>query len=370
MNSVVLRHVPVMLQEVLHAIRARATPPTSLLDCTFGFGGHTAALLERFASIRRAVAFDRDEAALERAAACVQRFGRERLRFVCAPFGDAARLLGGEAPFDVVLADLGFASSHVDDAARGFSFALDAAPLDMRFSQTTQSVTAAHWLNERSAAELAAMLSAYADERLASHIAAAIVERRASAPFGLCRDLADLVFKIALRHAPRSASRTDRVELAWQCVRRVFQALRIAVNDELRQLDALLAASPALLADGGTLLVISFHSLEHDAVKRFIDARSGRAAHRDVARLSAALAARSPGADPADLIAAMRRDGNIKLPERRDAAFTPLRVRKPAKIEIVANRRATSAHLNISTRVNNAKPTHRKKAIEKQFAIS
>jgi len=370
MNSVVLRHVPVMLQEVLHAIRARATPPTSLLDCTFGHGGHSSAILQAFPSIERHVAIDRDEAAAERADELRTQFPSVVSRFYNVPFSRARHVVRKDT-FDVVLADLGFASSHVDEVERGFSFQLDNAPLDMRFSQASQTLTAATVVNEYSAADLAAMFRAYSGERLAIVIATSIAERRARAPFLYTKELASCVFHTVLGETrDGSEARSARVEGAWQSVRRVFQAIRITVNEELKELDALLLDVPSLVANNGTLLILSFHSLEHSAVKAFVDNQSGRHAERERARLAACLEARNPGIDAMSLMDAMERDGNIKLPERRDAAFTPLRVRKPAKIEIVANRRATSAHLNISTRVNNAKPTHRKKAIEKQFAIS
>jgi 16S rRNA (cytosine1402-N4)-methyltransferase len=358
--AAVVRHIPVMLQEVLHAIRARPTPPRSFLDCTFGHGGHSMAILHEFPSIVRHVAIDRDHAATNRAIAMRSMFPNVQSRFFTEPFSEARRVCGPTDAFDVVLADLGFASSHVDEVARGFSFQLDDAPLDMRYSQESQTLTAAEVINEYDVKELEIMFRAYSGERLALHIANAIAERRARAPFLYTKELSSCVFHAVLGEQ-RNDARTARVEGAWQSVRRVFQAIRITVNDELNQLDALLRHLPTLVADDGTLLILSFHSLEHGAVKKFVDSQSGRQAERERARLAACLEARNPGIDAMSIMNAMERDGNIKLPERREAGFTPLRVRKPTKAEIVQNRRATSAQLNISTRVNGTNPAIKKK---------
>lgn len=350
MSAAAVRHVPVMLQEVLNAIRARPTPPTSFLDCTFGHGGHSAVILHEFPSIVRHVAIDRDPEATDRAASLRGLFPNVKSQFFNEPFSRTRRIVPKGA-FDVVLADLGFASSHVDEVARGFSFQLDDAPLDMRYSQTSQTLTAAEVVNQYTVKDLETMIRHYSGDRYAIVIANAIAERRARAPFLYTKELSSCVFHtvVAQQHAN---ARTARVEGAWQSVRRVFQAIRITVNEELKELDALLLDMPSLVADEGTLLVLSFHSLEHGAVKAFVDKHSGRQAQRERARLAACLEARNPGIDAMSVMDAMERDGNIQLPERREAEFTPLRVRKPTKDEIVANRRATSAQLNISTRVN------------------
>jgi 16S rRNA (cytosine1402-N4)-methyltransferase len=347
-KEVMTHHVPVLLSHVLSAVAARRTPPRSLLDCTFGFGGHTSALLERFPSITRALALDRDEAAASRAAALQSTYGRDRLEFVNCAFSSAPRVIRSGERFDVVLLDLGFASSHVDDASRGFSFQLD-GPLDMRYSQQTQNVTAAQLVNERPQSELAFVFQRYGDEKLAAQLATAIVERRQAEPFLMCKDLSNVCFRVALRHA--HGARSHRVEGAWQTCRRVFQALRIAVNDELGELASVLEASPSLLADEGTLLVISFHSLEHDAVKRFLDAQCGKSAERERARLTARLDARNPNVDHSDVVDAMVRDGKVSLPVPGQALFTRPKSKLPTSEEVKQNSRAASAKLRIATRL-------------------
>jgi 16S rRNA (cytosine1402-N4)-methyltransferase len=337
-----MSHVPVLLSHVLSAVAARRKPPVSLLDCTFGHGGHTSALLDRFPSITRALALDRDEAAASRAAAlCTRHAYAERLQFVNCAFSNVARAVRSGEQFDVVLLDLGFASSHVDDASRGFSFQLDGAPLDMRYSQQSQALTAAHLVNERSAAELAFMFEQYGDERLAMQLATAIVERRQTEPFSMCKDLSNLCFHVALRHA--RGTRPHRVESAWQTCRRVFQALRIVVNDEISELDAALKA--------GTLLVISFHSLEHDLVKRFLEAQCGKSLERERARLTARLDARNPNIDHSDVVDAMLRDGKISLPAQGPVLFDRPKTKLPTSEEVKQNSRSASARLRIATRL-------------------
>jgi 16S rRNA (cytosine1402-N4)-methyltransferase len=344
--------VPVMLREVLHAVRARASPPTSLLDCTFGHGGHTAALLDAFPSIQTAVAFDRDEVAMPRSIGIRTRFPHTNFKFINAPFSHARRLTAPRT-FDVVIADLGFASSQVDDAKRGFSFQLNDSPLDMRYSQVTQALTAAHIVNERSVNELVAIFRAYSGEHHAMLIAKAIVEYREGQPFRQTKELATCIFTACLG-SQHSETRNQRVEGAWHSVRRVFQSLRIAVNEELVELDNLLRDVPDLLAHNGTLLMLSFHSLEHAAIKKFLDHQCGRDAERERARLAACLEARNPGIDAVGIMDAMERDGKIALPARRDASFSQIRIRKPCKEEIAANRRCISAQLSIATRINAA----------------
>lgn len=345
-----MHHVPVMLKEVLRAVRARASPPTSLLDCTFGHGGHTAALLDAFPSIQTAVAIDRDELAMPRSIGIRTRFPGANFKFINAPFSHARRLTAPKT-FDVVIADLGFASSQVDDPKRGFSSQLNDSPLDMRYSQVTQPLTAARIVNERSVNELVAIFRAYSGEHHAMLIAKAIVDYRECQPFRQTKELATVIFTACIG-SQQSESRTQRVEGAWHSVRRVFQSLRIAVNDELVELDNLLRDVPDLLAPRGTLLMLSFHSLEHNAIKKFLDHQSGRDAERERARLAVCLEARNPGIDAVGIMDAMERDGKVTLPARRVANFSPIRVRKPSKDEIAANRRCISAQLSIATRID------------------
>ncbi|HQM38393.1 MAG TPA: 16S rRNA (cytosine(1402)-N(4))-methyltransferase RsmH [Candidatus Bipolaricaulis anaerobius] len=249
-------HEPVLVAEV---VRFLAPAPAALIvDATVGTGGHAEALLARGA---RVIGIDQDPAALDRA--------RERLR----PYTDRVQLLPGnfrDLPalvppvprVDGVLFDLGASSLQFDSPERGFSF-LAAGPLDMRMDPTAP-VTAADLVNRLPEAELARILWEYGEERYARRIARAIVQQR---PLRTTTELARLVACLYPpgRHRIHPATRT-------------FQALRIAVNDELGALEAGLAGAVRLLAPGGVLCVISFHSLEDRIVKHFLrrEALTGR----------------------------------------------------------------------------------------------
>ncbi|PZN33495.1 MAG: 16S rRNA (cytosine(1402)-N(4))-methyltransferase [Proteobacteria bacterium] len=253
-------HMPVLLAEALEALDVR--PGGRYLDATFGRGGHTGAMLERVGPAGRVVAMDRDPAAI---AAGRERFASdERLILVNEAFSRLAQVaaqVGLIERFDGVLLDLGVSSPQLEDPARGFSFVHD-GPLDMRMDNRA-GVTAAQWLARAGEREIARVIREYGEERFAKRIARAIVERRRTAPFERTLDLAAVVAAAVPTREPGKHPAT-----------RTFQAIRILVNDELAEIEAALAASLTVLAPGGRLCVISFHSLEDGLVKRFIQRHS------------------------------------------------------------------------------------------------
>lgn len=253
-------HTPVMLREVLDMLRPR--DGATYVDATFGAGGYSAALLE--AARCRVWAIDRDPEARARGAVLEHRFPG-RVSLLAGRYGDMIALLknAGVGRIDGIAFDLGVSSFQIDDAARGFSFRAD-GPLDMRMD--LQGMTAADAVNSLDERELADILFKYGDERASRRIAHAIVETRRSSPFTRTRELAELVRRVV----PRAKDGIDPAT-------RTFQALRIYVNDELGEIDRGLSAAERLLADGGRLAVVSFHSLEDRRVKEFLRNRSDTA---------------------------------------------------------------------------------------------
>jgi 16S rRNA (cytosine1402-N4)-methyltransferase len=248
-------HIPVLSQELLQGLEIR--PGGHYLDATVGGGGHSQLILATYADITL-TAIDRDTQAIRTAQAQLQPFG-ERVKFWQGNFSEftPAGLDPGSAEsgwYDGILADLGVSSAQFDQPERGFSFRFD-APLDMRMDQG-QTLTAAELLNTASEAELADIFYHFGEERYSRRIARRIVAQR---PLQTTAELAVLV-KRCLPHQPRS-------QQGIHPATRVFQALRIAVNQELAGLDALLAQAPAWLKPGGRLGIISFHSLEDRRVK-------------------------------------------------------------------------------------------------------
>ena len=265
-------HVPVMLAEVL----ATLTPQdgATYLDATFGGGGYARAILEAAPGCT-VFAIDRDPDAIARGAALAQRFAG-RLHLIEGRFGDMLSLLRdrGIASLNGVVMDLGVSSFQLDQAERGFSFRAD-GPLDMRMEKSGPS--AAELVNSLPERDLADIIFRFGEERFARRIARAIVARRTEAPFTTTADLAALV----RRAVPRDPSGIDGAT-------RSFQALRIAVNDELGEVERGIAAAMELLAPGGRLVVVAFHSLEDRIVKQSMAAASGRggASRHDPAALS------------------------------------------------------------------------------------
>ncbi len=253
------RHVPVLLEEVLSALAPREGG--LYLDATFGAGGYTRALLA--AANTRVLALDRDPAAIAGGAGLVAR-SQGRLMLEQARFSALAEVAsrGGFAAFDGVTFDVGVSSMQIDEADRGFSFRFD-GPLDMRMGRDGPS--AADLVNEASQERLADIFFYYGEERLARRIASAIAMDRVARPFETTLQLAGLIARIV-------PHKVNDIHPAT----RTFQALRIAVNDELMELVTGLTAAEKVLAPGGRLAVVSFHSLEDRIVKQFFAARTGR----------------------------------------------------------------------------------------------
>lgn len=250
------QHRPVLLDEVLDALQVKQDG--LYVDGTFGRGGHAAAVLERLGTQGRLLAFDKDPYALNYAA---DRFGDEpRLIMRGGSFGNLQSVvteLGWQGKVDGILLDLGVSSPQLDDASRGFSF-LNDGPLDMRMDPHS-GVSAADWLADAGAEQIADVLWRYGEERHSRRIARAVVAARAADPIRSTRQLAELI-------AAAVPGREGRKHPAT----RSFQAIRIFINRELQDLEAILPQTVDVLAAGGRLAVISFHSLEDRLVKRFI----------------------------------------------------------------------------------------------------
>ncbi|HET9939067.1 MAG TPA: 16S rRNA (cytosine(1402)-N(4))-methyltransferase RsmH [Gaiella sp.] len=250
-------HVPVLAAEVRELLAVQ--PGETVVDATFGAGGHASLLAEDLAGRGKLVAIDRDPGAKSYFDRFKARAGID-VRFLRGDFAIVlAQLAANEIKADAILLDLGISSMQVDRPERGFSYATD-APLDMRMDPSSET-TAAAIVNTWDERELVSVFRRYGEERYAAPIARGIVRRRAEVPFTRTGDLVDVI-KLAI---PTPARFGD-----GHPAKRVFQALRIAVNDELRQLEAALPAALEMLRPGGRLAVISFHSLEDRLVKRFL----------------------------------------------------------------------------------------------------
>ena len=251
-------HVPVLLDEVMRYLAPVAGE--THLDGTFGGGGYAAAILATGCTLW---AIDRDPDAIARGAALAARYPG-RLHLVQGGFGDMVALLGerGVTELDGVVLDLGISSFQIDDPARGFSFRHD-GPLDMRMGR--EGVSAADLVAGLPEAELADTLYQLGEERLSRRIAKAIVAARAVTPITTTLGLAEVIRAVV----PKDKSGIDPAT-------RSFQALRIRVNDELGQIERALVQAASLLAPGGRLVVVSFHSLEDRLVKRFMTEACGR----------------------------------------------------------------------------------------------
>jgi 16S rRNA (cytosine1402-N4)-methyltransferase len=253
-------HVPVLLNEVVEALRP--TGGERYLDGTFGAGGYTRALLDK--ADCQVIALDRDPDAIAAGQTLAERYP-SRLLLIEGRFGDMAELLEAEGVSEVdgVALDLGVSSMQFDQPERGFSFRAS-GPLDMRMEK--RGASAADLVNQADEADLADTFWRYGEERRSRRVARAIVEQRKQKPIETTGELAEIVRRAV---GPSAKDESDPAT-------RVFQALRIAVNDELGELERGLAAAEQVLAPGGRLAVVSFHSLEDRAVKEFVRARSGR----------------------------------------------------------------------------------------------
>jgi 16S rRNA (cytosine1402-N4)-methyltransferase len=244
-------HQPVSLQEVIAAVQPKAGDV--LVDGTFGAGGYSEALLK--AADCHVIGIDRDPSVREHVTRVQQEFG-ERFTFMEGCFGDVHALLAGRQVDGLVL-DIGVSSMQLDTPERGFSFRFD-APLDMRMSGEGES--AADVLATRDEKEIADILWRYGEEKASRRIAASIVAARAENPVTTTAQLRELVHRIIPVHRGKGIDPATRT----------FQALRIAVNRELEELQEVLNASISLLKAGGRLVVVTFHSLEDRLVKQFM----------------------------------------------------------------------------------------------------
>jgi 16S rRNA (cytosine1402-N4)-methyltransferase len=250
-------HIPVLADEVRESLAVQ--PGETVIDATFGAGGHAALLAGDLRGSGKLIAIDRDPSARRYFDALSKRAGVQT-RFLRGDFAVVLeQLAGNDVEADAILLDLGVSSMQIDRPERGFSYAAD-APLDMRMDPSAD-VTAAGIVNEADERDLATIFKRYGEERYARQIAREIVRRRKERPFERTSDLVDTI-----RAAIPAPARFGDGHPA----KRVFQALRIAVNDELGSLEAALPAAFRMLRPGGRLAVISFHSLEDRLVKRFL----------------------------------------------------------------------------------------------------
>jgi 16S rRNA (cytosine1402-N4)-methyltransferase len=300
-------HRTVLLAEAVDALAVK--PDGIYVDATFGRGGHARAILDRLGPRGRLIALDRDPDAIAAAGG----IGDGRLSARHARFGELAQVVRemGLQAVDGVLMDLGVSSPQIDRPERGFSFRGD-GPLDMRMD-TTRGETAAEWIAQATESALRGVIRDYGEERFAGQIAKAIVAARAREPIRTTRQLARIV---------AAAVRTR--EAGQDPATRTFQALRIHVNQELEELSLALPQAADLLAPGGRLAVISFHSLEDRIVKRFMRAES-----------TPQLPERLPVRE-------------ADLPRPRFALAS--RAIRPAPAEVAANPRARSAVLRVAER--------------------
>jgi len=254
-------HVPVLAGELIELTDPH--PGETVVDCTFGGGGHARLVADRIGRSGTLIAIDRDPAAEER----FEEFAREAqcdTRFLRMDFAEGLELLRAEGlAADMVYLDLGISSMQVDTWERGFSYSYD-APLDMRMDPE-QDLDAREVVNEWDEARLSKLFRAYGEERFSPQIARAIARRRKDAPLETTFDLVD-----AIKSAVPAAKQFGGGHPA----KRVFQAIRIAVNDELGALDRGLPVAWELLRTGGRMAAISFHSLEDRRVKRFLADRA------------------------------------------------------------------------------------------------
>jgi 16S rRNA (cytosine1402-N4)-methyltransferase len=297
-------HTPVLLPEVLDVLVP--APGKLIVDGTFGAGGYSRALVERGATV---VAFDRDPAARLFASGIAD---ADQFRMLENRFSTMAAELGDGAADGVAL-DLGVSSMQLDEAERGFSFMRD-GPLNMRMG--AEGPTAADLVNQTPTSELARIFRVFGEEPRGRRIAAAIDRRRAEQPFTRTQDLAEFVERVL------GGRRGAKVHPAT----RVFQALRIAVNAELEELEAGLVSAERVLKAGGRLAVVTFHSLEDRIVKAFLAERSGK----------------TPGVSRHVPPAAKGAAPSFEL------LFNG--VRAPGGAEVAANPRARSAKLRAATR--------------------
>jgi 16S rRNA (cytosine1402-N4)-methyltransferase len=302
-------HIPVMLAEVLAALAPE--PGARIIDGTFGAGGYSRAILDAGADV---IALDRDPTVRPAADALAASHG-ERFTFIESAFSELAEVV--EGPVDGVVLDIGVSSMQLDQAARGFSFRLD-GPLDMRMAAHGES--AADIVNSEGHGRLASIFAKLGEERHAGRIASMILRNRDKRRFATTRDLADAIEALVGRKPG------DRIHPAT----RVFQALRIYVNDELGELSAALCAAERILKPGGRLVVVTFHSLEDRIVKQFLADRGEQAAgSRHLPQASAAPAVFVPASKGA--VAASEAEAEINPRARSAKLRAAIRTVAPAR---------------------------------------
>ena len=307
-------HIPVLLHECIDNLNIR--PDGIYVDGTLGMGGHSEQIAGRLTT-GTLIGIDRDETAIARAGARLAPFG-ERVQLVHGNFRDTAAILDrlGIDAVDGMLFDLGVSSPQLDETQRGFSYMHD-APLDMRMDATS-GLSAWNVVNEWPENELKRILYEYGEERYAPRIAGAIVRARAQRPISTTLELVDVI-----RSAMPGAALREKQHPA----KRSFQAIRIAVNDELAAVREMMDTAPDKLRVGGRLCVISFHSLEDRIVKRFMQARSN-----------------SAGGGSRYAPEAVRTEAAFALPFRRAIG--------PDEQELAVNPRSRSALLRVGIRTD------------------
>ncbi len=249
-----IQHIPVLLEEVLTYLQPE--PNQVFIDGTVGQGGHASAIAERILPGGRLLAIDRDPVNLAIARERLENYG-DKIVYVNDSYANVSELARAHDfnRANGMLLDLGYSSLHIEDASRGFSF-MKEGPLDMRYDPTSE-VTAAHIVQEWSEEELARIFRIYGEEMRAAQIAQLIVETRRHTPIETTTDLANLITTVIHQHGPTHPAT------------KIFQALRIAVNDELGELERALPLCVDTLGIGGKLGIITFHSLEDRIVKQF-----------------------------------------------------------------------------------------------------
>jgi 16S rRNA (cytosine1402-N4)-methyltransferase len=306
-------HIPVLAGELIDVVNPQAGE--TAVDCTFGGGGHARLVAGRIGPTGTLICVDRDPAAEDRFAELSAELPCHT-RFIRADFVSALEQLRDEQlAADLVYVDLGMSSMQVDTWARGFSYAYD-APLDMRMDPD-QELTAREIVNTWDQRRLARLLREYGEERYSGQIARAIARARTRGELVTTHELVDVIKASVPVHAPFASGHPAR---------RTFQALRIAVNDELAQLDAALPLAWDVLRQGGRFAAISFHSLEDRTVKRFLVAR-----------------ARGCVCPPDLPVCVCGHEPEAELLTRRAVA--------PTAGEVAANPRARSAHLRVARKL-------------------
>ena len=288
-------HVPVMVDEVLAALDPR--PGQVLVDGTAGGGGHLRSLVDAVSPEGWVLGIDRDPDAVGK---LESRFAGQPVQLATGSYAELPAFMqaAGVAEVDGVLLDLGLSSDQLADRERGFSFNID-GPLDLRFNPETGE-SASRLINRLSVEHLANLIYEYGEERLSRRIARAIVATRKAKPIETAQQLGDLIRSVVPNR------RSERIHPAT----RTFQALRIAVNDELGQLQTLLRTVGPCLSPGGKLAIISFHSLEDRLVKQaFQDLDRWELASRRPIRASESEVVRNPRSRSAKLRVAARRVG-------------------------------------------------------------